>query len=119
MSLRQVATLLELTHPALSNFELNPGDRVRLNDIIHLDNALGLDGELVVFAWRTAELYLGIHRIKTEQSQKIQPWNQPEIHLIEKLITTSRLFQCYFPDDRAWLDWYRQEGLNGFETLIR
>jgi transcriptional regulator with XRE-family HTH domain len=119
MSLRQVATLLELTHPALSNFELNPGDRVKLNDIIHLDNALGLDGELVIFAWRTAELYLGIHRVKTGQSQKIQPWNQPEIHLIEKLITTSRLFQRYFPDNREWLDWYREQSLNGFEDVVR
>jgi transcriptional regulator with XRE-family HTH domain len=118
MSLRQVAALLELTHPALSNFELNPGDRVRLNDIIHLDNALGLDGELVVFAWRTAELYLGIHRIKTETTNKIHPWTDSEIHLIEKLITTSRLFQRYFPDDRNWLDWYREQSLTGFENVI-
>lgn len=118
MSLRQVAALLELTHPALSNFEINPGDRVRLNDIIHLDNALGLKGELVVFAWRTAELYLGVHRIKTETESKIYPWSDSEIRLIEKLITTSRLFQRYFPDDREWLDWYRENSLNGFHNVI-
>jgi transcriptional regulator with XRE-family HTH domain len=119
MSLRQVATSLELTHPALSSFESNPADRVKLNDLIKLDNALGLNGELVVFAWRTAELYLGVHRIKTGQTHTLQPWNQPEIQLIEKLITTSRLFQRYFPNDREWLDWYRRESLNGFENVVR
>lgn len=119
MPLRKVAVLIELSHPTLMNFEFNPGDKVKLNDLINLDNAFELNGELVVFAWRTAELYLGIHRIKTEQSQKIQPWNQPEIHLIEKLITTSRLFQRYLPDDRAWLNWYRRESLSGFENVIR
>lgn len=119
ISLRQMATLVELTHPALSSFESNPADRVKLNDLIKLDNALGLNGELVVFAWRTAELYLGVHRIKTGQTHTLQPWNQSEIHLIEKLITASRLFQRYFPNDREWLDWYRRESLNSFENIVR
>ncbi len=119
ISLRQMATQLELTHPALSNFEFNPADRVKLDDIIRLDNALGLDGELVVFAWRTAELYLGFHRRKTETAHRIHPWADSEISLIEKLITTSRLFQRYFPDDRAWLDWYRRESVNSFENIVR
>ena len=118
MSLRQMATLVELTHPALSSFETNPADRVKLNDIIHLDNTLGLNGELVVFAWRTAELYLGIYRTKTEISRIVNPWANSEIRLIEKLITTSRLFQRYFPDDREWLNWYRREVQTGFEKII-
>ena len=119
LSLRHVATLIEFTHPALGQFESKTSDKVKLNDLIHLDNSLELDGELIVFAWRTAELYLGVHRIKTETEQKIQPWTDSEIRLIEKLVTASRFFQHYFPDDHSWLDWYRQESLNGFENVIR
>ena len=119
LSLRDMAIQVELSHPTLSNFETNPGDKVRLNDIIHLDNVLELNGELVVFAWRTAELYIGVHRIKTGLTDTLQPWQSLEIHLIEKLITTSRLFQRYFPDDRQWLDWYRGQSLSGFGEMIR
>jgi len=118
MSLGKVAALVELSRPAVGYFETNPGDKVKIDDLVRLDNALGLNGELVVFAWRTAELYLGVHRIKTGQVGTIQPWEQSEIQLIEKLITTSRLFQRYFPDDREWLDWYRQESLNWFENVV-
>jgi transcriptional regulator with XRE-family HTH domain len=119
MSQGKVAAQIELSRPALGYFETNPGDKIKIEDLIHLDNALELNGELVVFAWRTAELYLGIHRIKTGQVNTIQPWEQSEIQLIEKLITTSRLFQRYFPDDREWLDWYRRENLSDFENVIR
>jgi hypothetical protein len=31
------------------------------------------------------------------------------------LVTASRFFQHYFLDGYSWLDWYRQESLNGFE----
>ena len=119
MPLRKVAALIELSHPALMNFEFNPGDKVRLNDLINLDNAFELNGELVVFAWRTAELYLGIHRTKSETAGGICPWADSEIRLIEKLITTTRLFQRYFPNDSNWLDWYRQGSPNGFENIVR
>jgi transcriptional regulator with XRE-family HTH domain len=119
MTLRQVATSINISHPALIHFETNTSDKIKLGELINLDNSLELDGELIVFAWRTAELYLGVHRIKTETEQKIQPWTDSEIRLIEKLVTASRFFQHYFPEDHTWLDWYRQESLNGFENVIR
>jgi len=119
MTLRQVATSINVSHPALIHFETDTSDKIKLNELISLDNSLELDGELIVFAWRTAELYLGVHRIKTETEQKIHPWTDSEIRLIEKLVTASRFFQHYFPDDRSWLDWYRQESLNGFENVLR
>jgi len=118
MSQAQVAALVELSRPALGYFETNPGDKVKFDDLINLDNALGLNGEFVVFAWRTAELYLGVYRTKTETTGSIHPWTESEIRLIEKLITTSRLFQRYFSDDREWLEWYRRECLNSFEGIV-
>lgn len=119
LSLRKIASQVELTHVALRNIENIPSHKIKLDDLINLDNALELNGELVIFAWRTAELYLGLHQGKTEGTGRITPWNEPEIHFIEKLVIASRLFQRYFPDDREWLDWYRQESLNGFENVVR
>jgi transcriptional regulator with XRE-family HTH domain len=119
MTQSEIAALVDLSRPAVGYFETNPGDRIKIEDLIRLDSALELNGELVIFAWRSAELYLGIHRIKTGRSGMIQPWQQHEIHFIEKLITASRLFQHHFPEDRSWLDWYRQESLNGFENIAQ
>lgn len=118
LSLRQLGSLVQLSHPALRDLETKMSDKIKLNDLIQLDNALELDGELIVFAWRTAELYLGVHRIPSQRKKTIMPWQSHEIQPIERLIITSRLFQNYFPENSEWLNWFRRQSLNGFnETL--
>jgi transcriptional regulator with XRE-family HTH domain len=119
LSFRKTAANLNITFPALVNFERKLSPRVKLQDVIDIDNALDAQGEFVLLAWRVAEFYLGIYRVKPGDAPKIKDWQQHEIHFIEKLITASRLFQYHFPEDRSWLDWYREESLNGFENIIR
>lgn len=117
-SLRKMAERIDITHPALHKLEKFASSKTKLDDLINLDNALQLNGQLIAFAWRTAESYLGIYRTRADKDGSIMPWTDPEIQFIEKLVIVSRLFQHYFPGDRAWLDWYRQESANGFQNII-
>ena len=45
-------------------------EKVKLEDIINLDRNLELNGELIVFAWRTAEFYTGSFSINLSEGSK-------------------------------------------------
>jgi transcriptional regulator with XRE-family HTH domain len=114
ISLREQAKAIEMTHPALRALETRMNDKVKLDDIINLDKKLELDGELIVFAWRTAEFYMGISQIASKLERKVYPREIMDVQLVEKLIVLSRLFLYYFPTDFEWLKWYRKNSLSGF-----
>ncbi|MEM2112497.1 MAG: helix-turn-helix transcriptional regulator [Candidatus Bathyarchaeia archaeon] len=119
LSLRKLAHSSNMSHPALMTIEQNTPDRVSLNNLIALDNALELKGELVFLAWKAAEFYLGLYRVSSPAKGEINPWSEGEIRFLEKLIFVSRLFQQYYPEDRSWLDWYREQALEKFHTVLR
>lgn len=114
ISLREQAKAIGMTHPALRALETRINEKVKLDDIINLDKQLELDGELIVFAWRTAEFYMGISQIVSKLEGKVYPREIMDVQLVEKLIVLSRLFLYYFPTDFEWLKWYRKNSLNGF-----
>ena len=118
LSIRQLAKTVAVTHPAISALETKMGSRVKLNDLIKIDNALRLDGELIVFAWRTAELYLGIYP-KSISDTAPRQLQSHEVTVIERLVIISRLFQHYFPDNKEGLDEYRKQSYKGFSDWIR
>ncbi len=110
LSLRQLAEEVGISHSGLLQFEKVMSDRVKVADLINLDKALGLDGELLAFAWRAAELYTGVMRIKSQLQKGVEPpiaWTNEQIHLFERLLLISRLFQLYLPEDRGWLEDFR------------
>jgi transcriptional regulator with XRE-family HTH domain len=117
MSLQQLGDAVGLSHQGVKLLELQTAEKIKLEDILKLDIALGLKGELLDFSWKAAEFYAGIHRTKTKISDNLYPYQSFEIHGIEKLIVVSRLFQHYFPEDTSWLDWYRKQAINGFSEL--
>ena len=118
MSLKELGDTIGLSHQGIKLLELETPEKMKLEDILKLDIALGLDGELLDFSWKVAELYAGIHRIKTEKEGRLQTYQSFEIHGIEKLIVLSRLFQHYFPENREWLDEYRKQSYKGFSDWI-
>jgi len=117
ISLREQAKAIDMTHPALRALETRMNDKVKLDDIINLDKKLELDGELIVFAWRTAEFYMGISQIVSKLEKKVCPREIMDVELVEKLVVLSRLFLYYFPTDFEWLNWYRKKSLNGFSEF--
>jgi len=117
ISLREQAKAIDITHPALSALETRMNEKVKLDDIINLDKKLELDGELIVFAWRTAEFYMGISQIASKMERKIYPRQPIDIQLVEKLIVLSRMFLHYFPTDFEWLNWYRKQSLTNFREF--
>jgi DNA-binding Xre family transcriptional regulator len=117
--LQQLGDAVGLSHQGVKLLELQTAEKIKLEDILKLDVALDLQGELLDFAWEVAKFYAGIHRTKTKISDKLHPYQSFEIHGIEKLIVVSRLFQHYFPDNREWLDEYRKQSNSGFSDWIR
>ncbi len=117
LSLRGQAKAIDITHPALRALETRMNEKVKLIDIVNLDKNLDLNGELVLFSWRTAELYLGTTKNVSILTKIAQPRQSAEIHVIEKLVVLSRLFLCYFPDDFEWLMWFRTNSLSGFRDF--
>lgn len=117
ISLREQAKAIEITHPALFALEERMNERVKLLDILSLDKTLELNGELLVFAWRTAELYLGTSQIVSKRKREVYLRQAVEIQIIEKLIILSRLFLYHFPTEFKWLNWYRKKSLAGFKEF--
>ncbi len=101
----------------IRKLENQTAEKIKLEDILKLDMALDLQGELLNFSWEVAKFYAGIRRTKTKISEKLYPYQSFEIHGIEKLIVVSRLFQHYFPEDASWLDWYKKQEIHGFSDL--
>jgi len=118
LSARQLAKIVDVSHPSIGALESKMGSRVKLNDLIKIDNALELNGELIVFAWRTAELYLGLYpkRLVANIPRQLQ---SHEVTIIERLVILSRLFQHHFPEDESWLRWYRDQSTRNFEDFSR
>jgi hypothetical protein len=114
ISLRNLGTQVGLTHFALSWIETRATERTRFIDVINLDLALGLQGELIALAMRIAETYVGIGRIKNFNQYPPIAWTKNEVPLIEELVIVSRLFQHYFPDEDDWLKSFRDLELRKF-----
>jgi transcriptional regulator with XRE-family HTH domain len=111
ISLRELGQMTGITHTVIENFEKIITQRNKLRDILLLDHAFELNGDLIAYAWRTAELYNGIYRSSTIKEKALHPWRQPGIHFIEKMVVISRFFQHHFPGNHEWLNWYRRVGV--------
>jgi transcriptional regulator with XRE-family HTH domain len=115
LSLRQLAKDTNISHPGLIKFEQGVSNRVKLVDLIELDRALSLDGELLAVAWRVAELYTGVQSIKSGLQRGSEPptaWTDEQMRWIERLLLVSRLYQHYLPEHREWLDVFRKQVLH-------
>ena len=94
LSLRALSSMIDFSHPGLIKLESNIGDRTLFSDILKLDRALEVDGELVALAWRAGELYLGAHRIY-ERKEFPLPYSTREIEWIERLVIVLRIYQHF------------------------
>jgi len=112
LSLRQLANQVGVSHPGLAQLEKATSDRTKVVDLLNLDKAFGLNGELLAFAWRTAELYTGVMRHQSWKQRGIEPpigWTDEQIHLFERLLLITRLYQYYLPEDREWIKDFREQ----------
>jgi len=101
---------VDITHRSLIKFEKIISEKLKFVDLIKLDQALSLKGELIAVAWRVAELYTGVLRIKSQLQQGSEPpaaWTDEQIHLIERLLLFTRLYQHYLPEECEWLKDFR------------
>ena len=89
-SLRQLAKEVDITHRSLIKFEKIISEKLKFVDLIKLDQALSLKGELIAVAWRVVELYTGVLRINPQLQQGSEPpaaWTDEQIHLIIQSIS--------------------------------
>lgn len=115
VTLKALGKEIGFSHPGVIKIETQTAEKILLKDLINLDIALGLKGELLALSWRVAELYSGVYRTGPTLPTTLKPLQSFEIHAIEKLIVVSRLFQHYFSDDDSWIVWYRKQAITGFD----
>ncbi len=114
LTLKEVSAHLNIAYTSVRNFEQKLGYRVKFSDILDLDKAFELKGELIAFGWRTFELYADISEMiqsKARSSRPPEGWYQAQIEYIEYLVILSRLYQCHLPENENWL--------SNFEFLVK
>jgi transcriptional regulator with XRE-family HTH domain len=114
LSLKKLGDAIGFSDQGIRKLENQTAEKIKLEDVLKLDMALGLEGELLDFSWKVAEFYAGIHRTKTKITGRLHPFQSFEIHAIEKLIVVSRLFQHYWPSDDSGIVFYQRYAEAGF-----
>ena len=97
--LSSVAKQVHLSISGLRSIELKQGGRLRLLDAVALDEALQEDGRLVSFAWLVYKRYGELEKRLSEMDTR-----RHRESTLEMLITLSRLWQVFFPDENTWAD---------------
>jgi transcriptional regulator with XRE-family HTH domain len=92
-SLRKLSRKVDLSHPGLINLETKMSDRTLFSDLVKLDCALNVEGELLALAWRASEMYLGTRRAYVDK--RILPYTPNEVGWIERLIILLRIYQHF------------------------
>ena len=113
LSLRVIAEHIGISHQGVKLLETQTAEKLIFGNLVRLDQALNLGGDLIVFAWRATEIYTGAFRIKSSRDKKLYPFSSDEIRNIEKLIVVSRFYQHFLPEDVSWLEWLRKVSLSG------
>ena len=93
---------LPLSYRSLRRLEDNFNKRVLFKDIINLDQALDVRGELVAFSWRAFGDYLDLLDIQPESSPPNE-W----LADVTKLTTICRLYQIAMPRVPRWVRDFR------------
>jgi len=113
LSLRDLAKQVNASYAAISRFENSQVERVFFSQIIELDQAMGLDGWLVAFAWAAAEFESGLSinkMINKNIDEKTSPtgWDPVEKAFADTLITICRWHHVYGKEQTWWLDMKRE-----------
>ncbi|RME07464.1 MAG: XRE family transcriptional regulator [Anaerolineae bacterium] len=106
-SLGEVTEKLNMSYQTLRRMEHNFSDRVKLADILALDVALELKGELVAFTWLVYS-----HRARLLALGEGEQFNKA-VQLADRLVITSRLYQLCRRDDAHWASDLR-DNLRGY-----
>ena len=118
LSLQALGDMVGFSNQGIRKLENQTPEKLRLEDVLRLDQALNLDGKLLSMAWETAKFYAGFYRTKTKTAGVLKPFQSFEIHGIEKLVVVSRLYQHYGAEaDSDWLKKYRSHAQNAFSDL--
>lgn len=85
MSLREMATKAGIVFTSLARLERGEIELLKFDDLIRIDKALGMVGDILSLAWGTGEFYTGIAKPGTRKT-----WQEGELILAMPLIFISR-----------------------------
>lgn len=101
LGLIELAEKTHISYSALRRIEVGDIERIKLDDIFSIDDALGNSGEVLAIAWKVAQFYSGVLRNQGELT-KLNLWNDRELALADTLVAISRWYQVHAPTDN-WL----------------
>jgi transcriptional regulator with XRE-family HTH domain len=98
----------------LSRLETGSLERVKLIDVLTLDEQLGQEGKLMAMYWRACTLIDAVARVHQRDLQTeaegpgegLRP--EQEWRLIEVFTTICRWLACLQPNDHSWMSAFRQ-----------
>jgi transcriptional regulator with XRE-family HTH domain len=98
----------------ISRLETGSLERVKLIDVLTLDEQLGQEGKLVVMYWRACMLIDAVARLHQRDFQAGGEGPSKELRLeqewrlIELFTTICRWLACLEPNDHSWMSAFRQ-----------
>jgi transcriptional regulator with XRE-family HTH domain len=99
----------KLSASVLSRLEAGALERVKLIDVLTLDEQLGQEGKIVAMYWRACRLIDAVARVHQQQEQAgvAMPASadrmEQDLKVIELLLTICRWLSCLSPADPAWV----------------
>lgn len=102
-SLRDASERLRLSYTGVYKLEKKHGDRINFTDIVDLDDALETQGELIAFAWLAFKSHDQVLQWKENPGK-----DADYLTIMESLITVTRLYQYFLPEDVSWLELIRK-----------
>jgi transcriptional regulator with XRE-family HTH domain len=98
----------KISRSALNRIELGQVERVKVDEIVRLDQALNAKGEIVAAFWSVAETYSELYR---GRSFRVRNWGQYEFFISDTFIRACRWLGegPSTPGDENWLPRLRKE----------
>ena len=99
----------KLSASVLSRLEAGALERVKLIDVLTLDEQLGQEGKIVAMYWRACSLMDTVARVhqQHEQAGMEMPASmdriEQDLKVIELFLTICRWLSCLYPSDHTWV----------------
>ena len=109
----------KLSASVLSRLEAGVLERVKLIDVLTLDEQLEQEGKIVAMYWRACSLMDAVVQVHqqseltgAEMSASVDRIEQ-DLKVIELFLTICRWLSCLYPSDHTWITEFHRRVLHG------
>ncbi|MBI9044602.1 MAG: XRE family transcriptional regulator [Anaerolineaceae bacterium] len=131
ITLSFLGEIVNVSHTTISRLERGDTERISFKDIVNIDKALELDGDLISISWEIAKFHTGVIRNKHFEIPESPPisWEPQELEYIDEISRIMRWIYILLPENlhkyqnidpnfvKSFIELYPQD-LEKFESSI-